>query len=167
MLWEKNTVRLAGAGAGGWSGVRGKYCWAGAGAGAGCRTQWESCGVQTSLSETKNFQVSLFFRPVAFYPNITVHPLLPALKSYRCWNSVLAVLFARAWPWGHPVSCSSSIMAALRSADSTAMEQQREIWLCRNKSKNLAVADQLIVVLYLSVYLKLKIMYMTFTPLPS
>jgi len=29
---------LAGAGAGGWSGVRGKYCWAGAG--ASCRTQW-------------------------------------------------------------------------------------------------------------------------------
>ena len=36
MVWEKNTVGLAGAGAGGWSGVRGKYCWAGAG--AGCRT---------------------------------------------------------------------------------------------------------------------------------
>ena len=86
-----------------------------------------TCGVQTSLSETKNFQVSLFFRPVAFYPNITVHPLLPALKSYRCWNSVLEVLFARAWPWSHPVSCSSSIMAALRSADSTAMEQHKGI----------------------------------------
>ena len=34
MVWEKNTVGLAGAG--GWSGVRGKYCWAG----AGCRTEW-------------------------------------------------------------------------------------------------------------------------------
>ena len=31
MVWEKNTVGLAGAGAGGWSGVRGKYYWAGAG----------------------------------------------------------------------------------------------------------------------------------------
>ena len=30
-------VRQDGAGAGGWSGVRGKYCWAGAG--AGCRTE--------------------------------------------------------------------------------------------------------------------------------
>ena len=37
MVGEKNTVGLAGVGAGGWSGVREKYCWAGAV--AGCRTQ--------------------------------------------------------------------------------------------------------------------------------
>ena len=41
MVWEKNTVGLAGAGAGGWSGVREKYCWAGAG--TTCRTQWLVC----------------------------------------------------------------------------------------------------------------------------
>jgi len=34
---EKNTIVLAGAGAGGWSDMREKYCWAGVG--TGCRKQ--------------------------------------------------------------------------------------------------------------------------------
>ena len=37
-VWEKNTVGLAGAGAGGWSGVREKYC--SAGGEMTSRTQW-------------------------------------------------------------------------------------------------------------------------------
>ena len=54
MVWEKNTVGLAGAGAGDWSGVRGKYCWAGAG--AGCRMQWYSAK-QLSIQVDKRGKV--------------------------------------------------------------------------------------------------------------
>jgi hypothetical protein len=53
-----------------------------------------ACGVQTRLSETKNFQVLSFSCQWWFNPNLFIRCDQP-WNLYRCWNSVLAILFAR------------------------------------------------------------------------
>ena len=89
MVWEKNTIALAGAGAGGWSGVRGKYCWAGAG--ASCRTQWFFCfGESTKIS----VPLLMYCRELQFPHATSRQEIQRKLKDGYCcrWMRVTVII---------------------------------------------------------------------------
>ena len=80
MVWEKNTVGLAGAGAGGWSGVRGNYC--STGGNKTSRTQWLHfyCCLQICLARE---------RGNPFLPYLSPHNAKYLLLCLFCWRLIL------------------------------------------------------------------------------